>query len=688
MKRTFSIDIPLGDEPYPPAKIKKSKREKHLLLLGYHWISLIYLEILFRIFTQQTFWGIGLLYIVLFSLPPAVLFYFFSSLFSPKGNRVMGCVLLSLAALFYQSQLIYQRIFHTYYTAFSVGNGGQVLEFWEQVLAVIGKNLFFLLLFLLPLFLLILCRKRVFSFRKLNWKISLLTLTAVFLIHYLTLPVLTLTGKEELSPYDLYYQTQSMDYSVENLGLYTAMRLDVKRLLFGFSPKLDEPDLSAEIPLPSVNPSPASAVYASPQPVETLSPNSVFEKHTNTMEIDFDSLIANETDPELLAMHQYFRAQAPSNTNEKTGAAKGANLILITAEGFSPYAIDKELTPTLYKMATEGYQFTNFYTPSWGVSTSDGEYVACQGLIPKAGVWSFKASSDNYLPFVMGRQFEKLGYQTFAYHNHTYTYYGRDQSHPNMGYTYKAKGNGLDIRDTWPESDVEMIEKTTADYLNGKPFHAYYMTVSGHMEYNFSDNYIAYQNKDLTAHLNLSEECRAYLACNIELDRAMELLLQRLEDAGVAENTLIAISPDHYPYGLTNEQISELAGHKIEENFELYRGAFILYQKGMTPEVIDKPASSLDILPTISNLLGLEYDSRLLMGRDIFSDSDPLVIFENRSFITDKVMYNAKTKEVIHLTEEELPEDYLSKMKKIVSDKFLYSAKILEKDYYRKIFNP
>src|SRR5690606_372494 len=111
--------------------------------------------------------------------------------------------------------------------------------------------------------------------------------------------------------------------------------------------------------------------------------------------------------------------------NDYTGKYKGYNLILITAESFSPFAIDENVTPTLYKMANEGYQFTNFYTPVWGVSTSDGEYVALQGLIPKSGVWSFQESGKNSLPFVLGNQLKKLNYPTRAYHNHTYTYYGR-----------------------------------------------------------------------------------------------------------------------------------------------------------------------------------------------------------------------------------------------------------------------
>ena len=98
----------------------------------------------------------------------------------------------------------------------------------------------------------------------------------------------------------------------------------------------------------------------------------------------------------------------------------------------------------------------------------------------------------------------------------------------------------------------------------------------------------------------------------------MEYLLDQLDKAGIADKTLIAISADHYPYGLEDNEIDDLAGHVVEKNFELYKSPFILYTKGMEPVTIDKPCSSLDIIPTLSNLLGLEYDSRLLMGKDIF----------------------------------------------------------------------
>nr|WP_281497097.1 LTA synthase family protein [Ornithinimicrobium sp. F0845] len=364
---------------------------------------------------------------------------------------------------------------------------------------------------------------------------------------------------------------------------------------------------------------------------------------------------------------------------------EGYNLVFLTAEGYSHYAVDEDVTPTLYKLTHEGFTFTNFYNPIWGVSTSDGEYVATTGLIPKSGVWSMLKSGENSMPFAMGNQLAELGYKTLAYHNHTYDYYGRDVSHPNLGYDYKGVGNGLEVKKTWPESDVEMIDVTTDEYVNDEPFHAYYMTVSGHLLYNFTGNYIAMKNRDLVEDLPYNEAGRAYMATQIELDRALELLMERLEEAGVADNTLIVLSADHYPYGLEKADLDNLAGHEVDSRFELHKSNLIIYAKGMEPEVIDEPVSSLDIIPTISNLLGLEFDSRLLMGRDVFAGTDPLVIFNDRSFITDKGRYDSLAREFTPDEGVEVPDDYRQLISDEVDRKFYYSALILDRDYYRVV---
>lgn len=636
-----------------------------------YYAILVYSEFVLRAATIEHFFGIGILYILLFSLPPALLAALVTLLLPRRGARTLTILLSALCALFFCSQIVYHFIFRTYYIAYSVANGSQVTQFWRETLHAVWCRLPILLLLIAPVVLVCIFGRRLKTAR-IGIRPSVLAILLAAAVQGGAISLLFVTGRAPHSPYDLYFQTMYMQSSVDRLGMFTAMRLDISRTLFGFTPRseaLPEPEIiPADDPAPIPDPEPVPVTYGE-----------------NRMEIDFSGLAASESDDRIAELHRYFASLPPSRQNEKTGMFAGCNLIEITAESFSYLAVDPVLTPTLYRMMHDGFYFSDFYTPIWGVSTSDGEYVACQGLLPKANTWSFSSSSDNALPLVLGRQLPRLGYSAYAYHNNTYTYYHRDKSHPNMGYTYRALGNGLDVSATWPESDVEMIDLSTGDYLSEEPFHAYYMTVSGHLEYNFSGNMMAYKNRGAVQDLPYSEAARAYLACNIELDRAMELLLQRLEEAGVADNTVIVLSADHYPYGLTNAQQSELSGHTLEENFELYRNALIIYKKGMTPEEITQPCSSLDILPTLSNLFGLEYDSRLLMGRDVFSDTPPLVIFQNRSFITDRVRYNALTGRAEQTSPLPVDVDYISATAKAVADKFTYSARILETDYYRLV---
>ena len=44
------------------------------------------------------------------------------------------------------------------------------------------------------------------------------------------------------------------------------------------------------------------------------------------------------------------------------------------------------------------------------------------------------------------------------------------------------------------------------------------------------------------------------------------------------------------------------------------------------PVKVDKVCSAIDILPTVSNLFGLPYDSRMLAGVDVLSDATPIAI--------------------------------------------------------------
>jgi len=519
---------------------------------------------------------------------------------------------------------------------------------------------------------------------------------------------------DPFSTYSTFFGQQDYEDSIKRTGLLTTLQIDalkvfVKEDSSGAIHALDDLRIDEQLdytvfqaePQPPVN-TPRPTVVSDKddngdtEPVDEPPPEPIVYGY-NVVDIDFASLIENESRDNIRTLHEYFANSLPSQKNEYTGMFEGYNLIKFVAEGFSPFAVREDLTPTLYKMVNEGFHFTNFYTSYWRVSTSDGEYVACTGLLPKSGVWSFNRSRNNYMPFVMGNQLSNLGYTTFAYHNHTHTYYNRHLSHPNMGYEFKAVGNGLELpNNVWPNSDLEMIQVTIDDYINNQPFHAYYMTVSGHFEYTFGGNMMSRKNRDAVEHLPYSEHLRAYIACHIELDKALEYLMKRLNEAGIAENTFIVLSTDHHPYGLPGNEgadgISEFLGHEVDQsynsdfmNFELFRNNLIIYAQGMEPVTVDKLSSSVDIIPTISNLLGLEFDSRFLMGRDILSNSDPLVIFGNRSFITENGR-RIRDRAFIPNPGVVVDDSYSDYIRAVVDAKFSVSTSILDLDYYRIVF--
>ena len=658
--------------------------------------SILFMESVLRVRADAPFLNSGLLYAALFAAVAALLITVVASVLNGVVRTVFVGVCLGAITVLFMSQLLYFDVFGTFYTVFSASRGGQVAEFQDVILLTIRENLAWLAVLSLPLVLFAALSRRVPASRhRFTWVQRGVAVGVAGVLFASALSGINLGDRGHASAYDMYYRNNEPVASVNQLGLVTSMRLDVQHTLLGFTPEGTPPppppppaDTSQQ---PDREPAGTGAADDGATPSEgTASPSDepgvpteepvAVEPHV--LDIDFDALRADTTDEDLRNAHLYFGTREPTTSNAHTGRFEGYNLIFITAEAYSHYAVDEEVTPTLHKMTHEGFNFTNFYNPVWGVSTSDGEYVATTGLIPKSGVWSMLKSGANSMPFAMGNQLSALGYTTHAYHNHTYDYYGRDVSHPNLGYDYKGVGNGLDVAQTWPESDLEMIDVTTEEFVHDEPFHAYYMTVSGHLLYNFSGNAMALKNRDLVQDLPYTEAGRAYLATQIELDRALELLMERLEEAGVADNTLIVLSADHYPYGLEKGDIDDLAGHEVESHFDLHKSSLIVYAKGMEPEVIDEPVSSLDIIPTLSNLMGLEFDSRLLMGRDVFSEADPLVIFQDRSFITDQGRYNATARDFIPADGVQVSEDYRQLISDEIDRRFYYSALVLDRDYY------
>lgn len=240
----------------------------------------------------------------------------------------------------------------------------------------------------------------------------------------------------------------------------------------------------------------------------------------------------------------------------------------------------------------------------------------------------------------------------------------------------------------WPNSDYEMIDVTVNDYINNEKFMAYYMTVSGHLNYTTVGNCMATRNWDIVKDMPYSHKAKAYLATQIELDKAIGELINELTLAGKLEDTVIVLSPDHYPYGLTLEELNELSTYERDNTFEKHHTPLLIWSASMKePIKVEKVCSSLDVLPTVLNLFGIEYDSRLLMGNDILSNNkEQIVIFSDRSFITEKGRYSSVTRTFTPNEGVTVSENYVDEISEIIYQKYKMSALILENDYYRKVF--
>ena len=653
-------------------------------------LALLYHELLLRAFdTQNAFFRGTLVMVVLFSIATGLLL---SLLVNLLHNRRLAQVLTLVVTALWTLLLCVEYCCRSYFKSyFSVGfictmTGNVVTGFGSTIPGIVAQRLPFIIAALLPLALCILLRKRIVTEHRMS-KWSLLFVTAVSVIFLLIGEGLARWGTYGDS-YTYNFQT---DAAVSQFGLHTAVRLEAEYALFGTpQPKLELPTQEDE---PDDTPDDPPVEYG-----------------YNALDIDFQALADSASDSALRSMAQYFGSLTPSKKNEYTGLFQGKNLVLITAEAFSPWFISRELTPTLYKLTHEGFVCENYYQPGWGQSTTGGEYAVMTGLLP---TWvgsnvSFYASANDDMPFALGNQLRALGYRTGAYHDNIYNYYNRDKTHPNLGYDYQGVGSGLTVTEdgSWPYSDLEMVQNTIGDYIDGyvsdgTPFHVYYMTVSGHGSYGWGHAMAAKNRaKAQAAYPNASTQVQAYVAANLELENALTYLLEQLEAAGIAEDTVICMSADHYPYLLAEPETdyyNELRGVvDSERDTDRYRNALVLWCGGMENAVtVTEPCSAVDIVPTLSNLFGLEYDSRLLSGRDVLdkdydagsaSGSIPLVILptsSGNSWATAAGVFEASTRTFNARPGVTVEEDYVSRVNNIVALQYNYAQQLIARDYYR-----
>lgn len=590
-----------------------------------------------------------------------------------KGAIVAVCVLVSA---FWLTEFFVRDSYKVFMTPKLMisGAGGVAQDYMKQVITAIVSGWWRIGLLLAPTVLYgIFCKDGTVS-----WKtrgILAAAAVAAYVLGFWVVGSMTPDSPKLKARYEF-------DEAADCFGLHMAVALET----FRGNAEETEPAFVAAPEAPTM---PTEAAEA----VEETVPEVVYGD--NVMEaLDFAALAEAEGNRNVAALHSYVNSLAPTKQNEMTGLFEGKNLILITAEAFTAEAIDPERTPTLYRMANEGIRFEEYYQPAWGASTTSGEFSNVVGLVPVTGGMCMVEATQQNLILTLGNQLQELGYWSGAYHNHLHNFYDRNKTHVHLGYdTYKGLYGGLEgVDPVWTESDRQMIDATIGDYIDNQPFSVYYMTVSGHCMYSQNENFQAKKNYHLVEDMDASEAVKCYHAAQMELEFAMEALIGYLEEAGIADDTLIVMATDHYPYGLersatwqnTSDWLRELYGVEDYDQFSRDHNALIIWSAALEDMdlSVEGPVYSLDILPTVSNLMGIDYDSRLLVGRDVFSDAPALALWPDYSWKTDLGTYDAKSDTFTPAEGAQVSEEYVEYISSLVSNKITFSRSVQSLDYY------
>lgn len=613
------------------------KREFKTIVIIFMFIFLF--ELFYSVFLYKHF----TFYIFSFTLLYSLIIYLLYKIFNKKW---IIYICFSIILLMFLSNFVYYSLYNNIITLDVFLKSFSVLSFGKNILNIIFNNIFYLLCFIIIFITsIILINKNTYDFVINKTKL----ICVILIVYIISMSMILIDNKDIYSNKKLYFNMNYTSKTLYNYGLLTSIRLDTEKYLFGYN------SCTSKI---KVN-------------------NNTYSKDEYNI---LNTKFKESDNSEINEINDYIKNSIPSSKNIYTGILKDKNLIFILAESFNTISINKEITPNLYRLFSEGFTFNNYYNPLYPVSTADGQYLTDVSLFPSDATHSLEKVNKNYIPYSIGNVFKGMNYKTYSFHNYDYTYYSRDKYYPNMGYdTYLGIGNGLNMKDT--RSDYDMAKSSIGYYINDSKFLVYYLTISGHALYN-SNNKVAKKNYDKLKNYNYSDGVKYYMSTQIELDKMIGYLFSSLEDKGILDDTVIVLLPDHIPYGLKEKEMSELSKNDVYDEFEKYHSSMVIYNKDINKyKSSDNYCSNIDILPTLLNLFGYSYDSRLMMGRDILSNNTGYAVFGNRNvisrdyrFISIDGIFEGKS----NISSDELKNEIYLKHR--------ISRLILENDYYKYLW--
>ena len=408
----------------------------------------------------------------------------------------------------------------------------------------------------------------------------------------------------------------------------------------------------------------------------------------------------------------YGEKEYNKSDNKYTGMFEGKNVIMMHLESMMNYFVDLEIngveiTPNLNKLTKQGLYFSNFY-PEISVGTSsDTEFTVNTSLLPVTSGTVFVSYYDREYVSLETLLAEN-GYYTFSMHGNKASMWNRDKMHPNLGYQDMYFEDSYDIDDIvgLGLSDVSFYKQIIPILSEIEAKHDNYMgtiiTLSNHTPFNDLDKYpeldLTYKTTKINEETGDEEEIVYDYLTNTKLgnyirsahyaDLALGDFIDYLYESDIMNDTVFVMYGDHdaklsknefnYYYNFdpnTGEVKSEDDPTYIDYDYyanELNRKTpLIIWSKNKQLKTkVDYYMGMIDVLPTISNMLGIE--NKYALGHDIFEiKDDNIVPFPNGNFLTKKIYYNASKEEYKPIDNDPIDEGYIEECK-------LYTENIIE----------